>query len=208
MAPALFEFEYLQNSFHSHFLRFQTAALIKFHGCCIAAPDIQRHIVAALFSGKGKDSFIQLPAGTSAAAVLIYAEVIDIKGFDVRQNMAVRLLEDAEGVSENSALRFFRNKNGPAVVMNDLQQLIVCIFAGSGLKEVRPPPVVNHGHLQEQLLNRFHITFFCPSDVHCNLLPFQIFGMSIGYDSTGNSLSHDFFLTFLSVSRKRDRIVL
>ena len=79
----------IQYDFHSHFLGLKPTFLIKSQGAFVAAPHVQRDIVAALFPGEFKDRIVDRPSDMLSAFCLIHTEIVDVERFDIRQDVVV-----------------------------------------------------------------------------------------------------------------------
>lgn len=165
--------EELQNGLHSDFQRLQAAGFIETDGVRIAAPDVERHMIAALLPREAPDMFIQLPADPAAARRFIHAQVIQIQLPELRPDIVVPVLpEDAEGVAQHPAVPG-RHKDRTRVVADQVQQLTVCIFGASGPEEVGAAAMVNEIHLQQKTVEIGQILFCRSSDLHQSNPPFR-----------------------------------
>lgn len=79
----------IQYDFHSHFLGLKPTFLIKSHGAFVAAPHVQRDIVAALFPGEFKDRIVDCPSDMLSAFCLIHTEIVDVECLDICQDIIV-----------------------------------------------------------------------------------------------------------------------
>ena len=94
---------------------------------------------------------VELAAQVLAPACLVYAQVVDIEGFDGGEDVVVFvLLEDAEGVAQYLAGFVYGGKNGAVFVLQQVGEFLVGVFADAGFKEVRAALVVDFQDLGEQ----------------------------------------------------------
>ena len=76
--------------------------------------------------GKGHNCLIKGASHSFSPAVFIYAQVVNIKGLNIcHQQTVYVLLKDAEGISQNGALRLFRHKDRAAVIFYNFQQFFL-----------------------------------------------------------------------------------
>ena len=111
-------------------------------------------------------------------AAFIHAQIVDIEGADVRENIVVQvLLEDAEGIAQHFALFIHSGENGTGIVGNKGQQLFVGIFLSTGLKKVWPAHMVHHQNLLQKPVQPGQVGGSCSSDDHEKhfLLQFGLF---------------------------------
>ena len=93
----ILHYSFLQYGFHPVLLGDKAAALVKLFGALVAGPDVQGQVIAADLFRVPFDVLVKGPPDMLPADLLVDAEVVDIEGLDVGEDIVVRvLLEDAE----------------------------------------------------------------------------------------------------------------
>lgn len=73
-------------------LRPQTAGFVKFYGGGIAAPYIERQIIAPAFPGEFRRVGIEGPADVLPPKRLVHTQIINVKSFYIRQDVVIDIL--------------------------------------------------------------------------------------------------------------------
>ena len=157
----------LQNLLHPDLLGLQAASLVESHGLVVAVPDVQGHVVAVVGTGVVQHRLVEGFAHMLAAAGLVHAEIVDVQAAHRGEDVVIgMLLEDAEGIAQQAVVLVGGGQDGALVVVQNLQQLLIGVFAAAALEEVGPGLMVDQLHLHQQLVDAGQILFHCHTNFH------------------------------------------
>ena len=153
-------------------LRPQTAGFVKFYGGGIAAPYIERQIIAPAFPGEFRRVGIEGPADVLCPKRLVHTQIINVKSFYIRQDVVIDiLLKLTEDVAQHPLPAVHGHKNGCIFIAYFLTQLGIRVLSAPGPEEIRPPGVMHLSHLSQKFMDAGDVSLRCSANKHRYLLP-------------------------------------
>lgn len=149
------------------FLGDEAHAAVEAHGRFVAVPYVEGKIMAALPSGVFLCMFIQPTAHAFATGSLIYAQVVDIKCFDLLQMTARGIvLKHAETVAKHTTLLIDIHKDGSRRICKNPFKFRSRVFGMSFDKQIGTHFGMHVIHLHQQFKNIINILVFSFTN-HC-----------------------------------------
>ena len=161
-----------QEGFQMDLLRPQTAGFVKFYGGGIAAPYIERQIIAPAFPGEFRRVGIEGPADVLPPKRLVHTQIINVKSFYIRQDVVIDiLLKLTEDVAQHPLPVVHGHKNGRIFIVYFLTQLGIRVLSAPGPEEIRSPGVMHLSHLSQKFMDAGDVSLLCSANKHRYLLP-------------------------------------
>ena len=149
-----------QDLLHPDLIRRHAELFVKSHRTGVAAPHVERDMVAAVRARKVENVLIDRAAHMPAAGGGIDADVVDVQCEDVGHERGIgRLFKNTEAVAEDPAGIVRADEDRGLVVRENGFELLGGIF-GDALEKVGAPVVVHLIDLLQKLHDRGDIALF------------------------------------------------